>query len=153
MTIAILPLHRQGRQKSSSILIIFNMGTDIATAVAAVAATPATEVSIAEQQTLIASILIISLLPSPPLTSTSHEGEEVGGYGRPGCVCAWSGGLDYVCWHREKHPETDTYAQLITLVCCHCIVHADFLAHNLNYELILFPDRELAVGLQEESDG
>jgi hypothetical protein len=46
--------------------------------------------------------------------------------------------LDYACWYREKHPETDTYSQLITLVCCHCIVHSDFLAPNLNYELVVF---------------
>lgn len=47
--------------------------------------------------------------------------------------------LDYACWYREKHPETDTYSQLITLVCCHCIVHSDFLAPNISYELVVYP--------------
>ncbi len=48
--------------------------------------------------------------------------------------------LDYAVWYREKHPETGTYNQLITLVCCHCIVHSDFLAPAISYPLLTFTD-------------
>lgn len=46
--------------------------------------------------------------------------------------------LDYAVWYREKHPEEDTYSQFITLRTCHCIVHSDFLAPNLTWELVTF---------------
>lgn len=48
--------------------------------------------------------------------------------------------LDYAVWYREKHPESNTYGELITLVCCHSIVHSDFMAPNITYPLIQFPD-------------
>ena len=53
--------------------------------------------------------------------------------------------LDYAVWYREKHPETNTYGELITLVCCHCIVHTDFMSPNLMYDLIQFPDEQLGI--------
>lgn len=46
--------------------------------------------------------------------------------------------LDYAVWYRERHPEVDTYAKLITLVTCHCIIHSDFLAGTVAYELVQF---------------
>ena len=47
--------------------------------------------------------------------------------------------LDYAVWYREsKHKETDTYAQFIQLVTCHCIVHSDFLAPGVTYDVVPF---------------
>ena len=46
--------------------------------------------------------------------------------------------LDYAVHYREKHQETDTYAQYITLVCCHCITHSDFLAPQVTWPLLQF---------------
>lgn len=46
--------------------------------------------------------------------------------------------LDYAVWYREKHKDADTYAQLIQLVTCHCIVHADFLAPGVTYDIVPF---------------
>lgn len=48
--------------------------------------------------------------------------------------------LDYAVWYREKHPETNTYSELITLVCCHAIVHSDFMAPNISYPLVQFAE-------------
>ena len=48
--------------------------------------------------------------------------------------------LDYAVWYREKHPETSTYGELITLMCCHSIVHSDFMAPNIMYPVIQFVD-------------
>lgn len=50
--------------------------------------------------------------------------------------------LDYAVWYREKHPETNTYGELITLMCCHAIVHSDFMAPNISYPLVRFPDEQ-----------
>lgn len=46
--------------------------------------------------------------------------------------------LDYAVWYRERHPEEDTYSQYITKITAHCIVHADLLAPNVAWELVLF---------------
>ena len=46
--------------------------------------------------------------------------------------------LDYCVWYRENHQETGTYSELITLMCCHCVVHSNFLAPNISYEIIKF---------------
>lgn len=48
--------------------------------------------------------------------------------------------LDYAVWYREKHPATDTYVDFITLYACHCMVHADFLAPNISWEVVKFSD-------------
>lgn len=50
--------------------------------------------------------------------------------------------LDYAVWYREKRPQTDTYSQLITLMCCHSIVHSDFMAPGIAYPLVQFADEE-----------
>jgi hypothetical protein len=49
--------------------------------------------------------------------------------------------LDYAVWYRERHQERSTYSQYITLVCAHCIVHADFLAPNVAWDLVTFSER------------
>ena len=49
--------------------------------------------------------------------------------------------LDYATWFRENH-SYDTYPHYITKVTCHCIVHSDFMAGNVRYELTLFEDPE-----------
>lgn len=46
--------------------------------------------------------------------------------------------LDYAVFYRERHTETNTYSQYITLVCCHCITHANFLAPQVNWPLVQF---------------
>ena len=47
--------------------------------------------------------------------------------------------LDYAVWYREKkHKDADTYAHFIQLVTCHCIVHADFLAPGITYDVVPF---------------
>jgi hypothetical protein len=47
--------------------------------------------------------------------------------------------LDYAVWYREKHTESDTYCEYITLVCAHSIAHTKFLAPNVRWELVRFP--------------
>jgi hypothetical protein len=48
--------------------------------------------------------------------------------------------LDYAVWYRERRPRRDDegYSQFITLLICHLIVHADFLAPNVQWELVEF---------------
>jgi hypothetical protein len=46
--------------------------------------------------------------------------------------------LDYAVWYREKHPEVDSYEQYITRAACCAIVHVDFLAPNINWDVVLF---------------
>jgi hypothetical protein len=50
--------------------------------------------------------------------------------------------LDYAVWYRERNSSNlDTYAKYIQLVTCHCIVHSDFLAGNIRWEVLDFiPD-------------
>ena len=50
--------------------------------------------------------------------------------------------LDYAVWYREKKPsDLDSYAKYIQLVTCHCIVHNDFLAGDIRWEVLEFvPD-------------
>jgi hypothetical protein len=36
--------------------------------------------------------------------------------------------VDYALWYREKHPEFNDYSSLISLVTCHCIVHAGIMS-------------------------
>lgn len=46
--------------------------------------------------------------------------------------------IDYAVWYREKYPAYDTYAKYITLLTCHLIVHTDFLAPDVVYDIVLF---------------
>ena len=46
--------------------------------------------------------------------------------------------LDYAVWYREKNDKVETYARYIQLVTCHCIVHSDFLAGNIRWEVVEF---------------
>jgi hypothetical protein len=47
--------------------------------------------------------------------------------------------LDYAVWYREKHcDKLDTYEKYIQLVTCHSIVHSDFLAGNIRWDIIKF---------------
>ncbi len=48
--------------------------------------------------------------------------------------------LDYATWYRENHKENDIYAQWITLVACHHIVHVNFLAPSISWTLVQFED-------------
>eukprot|EP00798_Chlamydomonas_sp_ICE-L_P012977 gene12977-biopygen3906 len=46
--------------------------------------------------------------------------------------------LDYAVWYREKHTCWDTYENYITMLACNCIVHTDFLAPGVTWELVTF---------------
>jgi hypothetical protein len=46
--------------------------------------------------------------------------------------------LDYAVWYRENHPETETYEQYVTRVACCAMVNAEFLAPNINWEIVRF---------------
>jgi hypothetical protein len=48
--------------------------------------------------------------------------------------------LDYAVWYREKRREEGTYAELVTRITCHCIVHMDFLAPNVSWDVVQFSD-------------
>ena len=46
--------------------------------------------------------------------------------------------LDYATWYCDTHPETNTYRELITLVCCEAIVDSKFTAPNVTFPLLQF---------------
>lgn len=46
--------------------------------------------------------------------------------------------LDYGVWYRERHAEEDDYCQYITRRTCHCVVHADFMAPDAAWDVVLF---------------
>ena len=46
--------------------------------------------------------------------------------------------LDYAVWYREKHQEMTTYAEYITWVACCAIVHVNFMAPNVSWEVVKF---------------
>lgn len=48
--------------------------------------------------------------------------------------------LDYAVWYREQRPRRDDegYSQFITLLTCHLIVHTDFLAPHVQWDLVEF---------------
>jgi hypothetical protein len=46
--------------------------------------------------------------------------------------------LDYAVWYRENHSEEDTYAQYITKIAAHCVVHSNFMAPSVQWPLVLF---------------
>lgn len=47
--------------------------------------------------------------------------------------------LDYAVWYRENCKKDDTYNDYITLRTCHSIVHTNFLAPNMHWDIIGFP--------------
>jgi hypothetical protein len=46
--------------------------------------------------------------------------------------------LDYAVWYNEKHPEMDSYEQYITRVTCRAIAQVEFLAPNVNWDVVRF---------------
>ena len=54
------------------------------------------------------------------------------------CVVQGRGILDYAVWYRERHPQEGTYSEFITRLACHFIVHTNFLAPGVAYELVQF---------------
>ena len=48
------------------------------------------------------------------------------------------GVLDYAIWYRERAGDADTYSKYITLVACHCIVHANLLVPTITWERVEF---------------
>lgn len=46
--------------------------------------------------------------------------------------------LEYAVWYREKHGEENTYSEFVIRLTCHCIVHSDFLAPNVTWQLVQF---------------
>ena len=46
--------------------------------------------------------------------------------------------LDYATWYREAHKEEDSYAELITRITCHLIVHTGFFSPNIHWDLVQF---------------
>ena len=46
--------------------------------------------------------------------------------------------LDYAVFFRERHQAADTYEEYMSLVTCHCIVHADFLSPDVAWEVVPF---------------
>ena len=43
--------------------------------------------------------------------------------------------IDYCVWYRENHDE-DTYQQAITKLTSHCVVHTDFMAPNISWQVV-----------------
>lgn len=49
--------------------------------------------------------------------------------------------LEYSIWYREKYVSAESsYSEYITLQTCHCVVRSDFLAPNIEWTLVKFPD-------------
>jgi hypothetical protein len=46
--------------------------------------------------------------------------------------------LDYAVWYRERCQPDEPYENFITLYACHCIVHSDFLAPNIAWDVVRF---------------
>jgi hypothetical protein len=46
--------------------------------------------------------------------------------------------IDYAVWYRERHDSYDAYDLYITLLACHLIVHTDFLAPDVVYDIVRF---------------
>ncbi len=46
--------------------------------------------------------------------------------------------LDYAVWYRETRAYDDTYSRYITKVACHCIVHGNFLAPSVKWDVVEF---------------
>lgn len=48
------------------------------------------------------------------------------------------GVLDYAVWYRENKQDESNYDLYITRICCHCIVHSNFIAPNADYTIVRF---------------
>lgn len=46
--------------------------------------------------------------------------------------------LDYAVWYRETHLSENNYDLYITRICCHCVVHCNFIAPNAVFEIVRF---------------
>jgi hypothetical protein len=46
--------------------------------------------------------------------------------------------MDYALWYREEHPEDNDYSSLISLITCHCIVHAEFMSSRVPRQIVKF---------------
>jgi hypothetical protein len=46
--------------------------------------------------------------------------------------------LDYADWYREHYMVPTTYADYVTLLTCHSIVHSDFLAPGITWQVVTF---------------
>ena len=46
--------------------------------------------------------------------------------------------LDYAVWHRERLTNEDNYGTYIMRIACHSIVHSDFMAPNITWEMVEF---------------
>lgn len=46
--------------------------------------------------------------------------------------------VEYAIWFREHFQNMDTYELYITRIACHCLVHEDFLAPDVTWDLVLF---------------
>ena len=46
--------------------------------------------------------------------------------------------LDYSVWYRDRNFSIATYEEYIQLILCHCIVHSQFLAGNVQWEVVPF---------------
>lgn len=46
--------------------------------------------------------------------------------------------MDYALWYREEHPEDNDYSSLISLITCHCIVHAEFMSSRVPRHIVKF---------------
>ena len=46
--------------------------------------------------------------------------------------------LDYATWYREHNKDKEAYADYITLVTCHHIVHVNFLAPSITWTIVKF---------------
>lgn len=46
--------------------------------------------------------------------------------------------MDYALWYREEHPEDNDYSSLISLITCHCIVHAEFMSSRIPRQIVKF---------------
>jgi len=47
--------------------------------------------------------------------------------------------LDYCVWYREYTPGAGDYSEMITKLTCHSVVHADFMAPCVQWQLVEFP--------------
>lgn len=50
--------------------------------------------------------------------------------------------LDYCVWYREKSSNLEDYAEYIQLVACHCVVHSQFLAGNVAWNVVPFEAKQ-----------
>ena len=47
--------------------------------------------------------------------------------------------LDYAVWFRETRPSEATYREYIAVIACHSIVHSNFLAPGVTWDVVTLP--------------